>query len=795
MRRQLQLLMCTGVAAIAAFPAFAQTAASPSGASGDQVHEREEGTIETLVVTARKRAELLQDVPAAITAFGKADIERYKLNSIDELTRLTPGLQTAESSVSSGGSIALRGVGSGSSNYLGDQAVSINVDGMQVGTLNIRKTAQIDMAQIEVLRGPQALFFGKNSPGGVISFKTADPTDIREVELGAGLEAVSQDAYLQGIFSTPISDQVRVRLVGRYTKLNGYFNLKSVPPNGDPLIVPPSLDEYPVGKEYFFRATVIAEPSDALKVNAKFTYYGSDVKGGSATVGQRVACPFGAPQGQPNFPCVADRDIYRGGGPAIASILVPGSPTLDQLGLRHNKQILSTVQVDYHLTPELTATSVTGYYWFDEINAHNTSAGPKATLLVPYLPFEMKQFTQELRLVSDYESALNFTVGVFYEKRDTEGAQDAVFLTGPAPVAVGTERTKQGQDAYSAFGQLIWKPIDKLEISGGLRYSHEAKDLKFSYRGVDVTDRLARDHLSFKNVSPELTTSYHFSRDLMAFASYKRGFKSGGFDAGFTNGTIGRAPLGSFRNTFDEEHVEGFEGGLKGTLGGSLAFGVTAYHYKYKDLQVGAYDPVTISFKVLNAAAATVQGIELEGNWRTPVPGLSVRATAAYNDAKFEDFLSGCYVGQTPALGCNRTPNAAGAFQEQDLSGRRLNNAPPITAYGGFLYNFSPTSGIDVDLTLDAEYSDSYATNLRQSPYDRQGAYTKLNAGIRVFDVDRKWELSLLARNLTNEYTFASTSTITFTGSGSGVPTAKLGDTSANVTRGREILMSLAYRF
>ncbi|MDZ4372534.1 MAG: TonB-dependent receptor [Phenylobacterium sp.] len=785
------LLACTALLSAFGAPALAwaqpQTQASASA--------QDETSVETLVVTARKRNEALQDVPVAVTAFGRADIERYKLNSVDELTRLTPGLQTAESSVSSGGSIALRGIGSGSSNFLGDQAVSINVDGMQVGTLNIRKTAQIDMAQIEVLRGPQALFFGKNSPGGVISFKTADPGFEREIELSAGFEAVSQDTYVQGIVSGPISDQVRVRLVGRYTKLNGYFNLKTVPANGDPLIVPPSVDGYPIGDEYFLRGTIIAEPTENLTINAKLTYYSSDVVGGSATVTQRVVCPFGPPQGQPNFPCVGDRDIYRGGGPAIASVLVPGSPTSDQLGLRDNKQVLATVQADYELTPSLTATSVTGYYWFDEVNAHNTSYGPKATLLVPFLPFEMKQFTQELRLASDFQSSLNFTLGVFFESRDTDGAQDAVFLNGPAPVVVGTERFKQGQTAYSAFGQLIWTPVENLEISGGLRYSKEKKDLQVIVRGADVTDRLQTDDLSFSNVSPEITGSYRFSPDLMAFVSYKRGFKSGGFDGGFTNGAIGRSPLGSFRNTFDEENVEGFEGGLKGSFGRSVSYSLTAYRYDYKDLQVGAFDPPTISFKVLNAAAAQIQGLEFEGNWRTPVRGLSVRGSAAYNDAKFEDFLSGCYVGQTPAGGCNLTPNAAGVFLEQDLSGRRLNNAPPFTAYVGALYTFSPTDGINIDLTLDAEYSDGYSANLRQSPYDRQSAFTKLNAGVRVFDATRKWEASLLARNLTNEFIFASSSTVTFTGSGTGTAAGRIGDTSANVTRGREVLMSLAYRF
>ena len=290
MKLRAQLLVFSCITSMAALPAWAQSSApaGPQRGAGRPLAEAD-ATVEAIVVTARKRDERLQDVPVAVTAFSKGDIQRYKLNSVDELTRLTPGLQTAESAVSSGGSIALRGIGSGSTNYLGDQAVSINVDGMQVGTLNIRKTAQIDMAQIEVLRGPQALFFGKNSPGGVISFKTADPTSDQEGEVSAGFEAVSGDAYVQGVISGAVSDKILVRLAGRYTRLDGYFNLKSVPANGDPLVIPASVDEYPVGDEYFSRLTVIAQPTDNLKINAKLTYYESEVKGGSATIGQRVA--------------------------------------------------------------------------------------------------------------------------------------------------------------------------------------------------------------------------------------------------------------------------------------------------------------------------------------------------------------------------------------------------------------------------------------------------------------------------------------------------------------------------
>ena len=154
-----RLKLMAGASALLLTELVPGVAIAQSGGSQQQL-------IEEVVITSRKREERLIDVPAAVTAFGEEAIEKLNIQSVDELASFTPGLIVAESSVSSGGSISLRGIGNGSTNYLGDQAVAINVDGMQVGSFNVRKSAQIDLAQIEVLRGPQSLFFGKNSPGG-----------------------------------------------------------------------------------------------------------------------------------------------------------------------------------------------------------------------------------------------------------------------------------------------------------------------------------------------------------------------------------------------------------------------------------------------------------------------------------------------------------------------------------------------------------------------------------------------------------------------------------------------------
>lgn len=788
-----------GFAGISADAQALQSTAPPpvSGIYEDERASPAEDVLEdeAIVVTARKRAEALQDVPAAITAFGAEQIERLKINGVDDLATFTPGLQSAEAAVSSGGSISLRGVGSGSSNYLGDQAVSINIDGMQVGTLNVRKTAQIDLAQIEVLRGPQALFFGKNSPGGVISFKSADPGWASEFVAEAGVEAVSGDTYYQAIASGPILRDLAVRLVGRFTDLQGYFNLRTVPSGGDPLVVPPAVNKYPQGKEYFIRGTILFQPTDIFKLNAKLSYTHTYNRGGSITSFQRIDCPNGMPQLQPNFPCVADRDIYRGSGPVGLVTLVPGAEPVDGLGYRRNTQWLGTIQADLSVAPNVVATWVGGYYDFDEVNAHDASIGPRAVLLVPYLPFKMSQFTQEFRIASDWAAPLNFTLGAFYEHRNTYGAQDAVIAAfPPAPFAIGTEETFQTQEAASLFGQLLWDITPQLELSGGVRFTAEHKDLRFLRRGVDISRNLKTRKLSFDNLSPEATLSYHATGDLLIFASYKRGFKSGGFDGGFTNGAIAAAAPGTFANTYNEEIVSGVEGGLKyGTS--SLKFNLTAYRYDYKDLQVGAFDAATISFKVLNAAAARIQGVEADVNWRTPLDGLSLRGSAAFNDAKFREFLSGCYLGQTPALGCDRAPHpVTGAFQSQDMAGRQINNAPRLVATGGFLYEAKITDGVGAELSFDASYSSKYSANLRQSPQDLQNAFVKLNASLRLFSINDSWQLSVVGRNLTNKFTFSASGPVTLTGSGSGTNASRLGDESGFVSKGREFFLTLTIR-
>lgn len=774
--------------------------------------------LEEIIVTARKREESLQDAPVAITAFGQQMIEDYQINTFDDLAAMMPSLISSDgTSGPSGGAIFLRGIGNGDANPLNSGSVAINVDGMQVGSMTVRRSGQYDVAQIEVLRGPQALFFGKNSPGGLISLTTADPTDEIEVIATLGYEFESDDNYLELIASGPLSDSVGGRLAIRHSDNNGYFDVRTVPSNGDPLIIAPDIDAFPIGEEKFVRGTLTYDPSDALSMRAKLTYNKGEIDGGTVIASQRFSCPFGNPQGafgflpQAVFPCNGTQDsrnIYVGSVSPDLFALDPQAFAKSGVGGREEEIVLASFEVNYDVTDELTFTSITGYFDAQENFAQNASAGPRLTLFVPRSGFEINQLTQEFRLASNYDSSVNFMIGAFYEDKQsstfsnfgvTSEIAGIFFQAAGVPAFVfPLEQSEEDSETVSIFTQVQWDISETLELSVGLRYSDEEKSLGlFGDLGFGLTDfsaNLVRDSLTVTNTSPEITLSYHPQENWLLYGSYKTGFKSGGFDGGFTNGAI-FAP--GFDNTFNEEKVEGFEFGSKAVLAdGTVRLNLALYHYEYEDLQVGTLNPATLSFRVSNAASATLQGLEVDFDWLTTVAGLSVRGAFGYNDSTFNEFFGQCYIGQTPTLGCNRSLNpGTGAFLQQDLSGRNLNQAPELTGTFGFNYKKLVADNIEMAFSMNAAYSDEFYGNAVQAPDDLVDAVTKIHANVTLSSTDGKWEVALLGRNLTDKISFTSTNAATLTGGGSGFEGAFPSDRAGFPTRGREIKLRLTYSF
>ncbi|MES2904971.1 MAG: TonB-dependent receptor plug domain-containing protein, partial [Pseudomonadota bacterium] len=205
-------------------PAFAQ--AAPQGAPAADQPDADDGEI---LVTARRREETLVSVPVVVTALGAADLLRNKADDLSRIGELTPTVIVGAFKSNGGGTIAIRGISSPANQTGFEQSVSVAIDGVQTSDGRVATLGFFDLAQVEVLKGPQALFFGKNSPAGVISIKTADPTSDPEFTMRGSYEFVGDEYQIEGAASTPLGENAGVRLAVKYRYLDGWLRNTAQP--------------------------------------------------------------------------------------------------------------------------------------------------------------------------------------------------------------------------------------------------------------------------------------------------------------------------------------------------------------------------------------------------------------------------------------------------------------------------------------------------------------------------------------------------------------------------------------
>src|SRR4051812_16504896 len=185
--------------------------------------------LEQVTVTARKRNEYLQNIPVAATVVSTEKLDNYGLRSMEAIAASIPQLNIVRGSSGSGATISLRGIGSTFTSIGIEQSVAVNLDGVYYGQGRIINEGFFDMKQVEILRGPQALFFGKNATAGVISFRSADPGNHFEALARAGYEFKGKVANFEGVVSGPVTDQLGFRLVVRYADQNGAYMENDAP--------------------------------------------------------------------------------------------------------------------------------------------------------------------------------------------------------------------------------------------------------------------------------------------------------------------------------------------------------------------------------------------------------------------------------------------------------------------------------------------------------------------------------------------------------------------------------------
>ena len=433
--------------------------------------------LEEVIVTARKREESLQDVPVVVTAMDRVAIEQRSIASMDDLGAYVPGLTSASGGgTDPSGSMSLRGVKTGSINVTSDQSVTLNIDGMQVESLLGFRSGQVDLARIEVLKGPQALFFGKNSPGGVVAITTANPTEELYVRARVGYEVDDGDTTGEFIVSGPITDTLGGRAVVNYTKREGWLS------NEDPTA---TWDNGYEGDQLIARATLEWVPNDNFYALGKFTY--SDWEGENRSDAQKVNCFDPAATAAE---CKLDDKITY-------------AAPLDLLG-RYNglkpfddsDSTFATLKLVWNITDTLELTSLTGYYDTSQKFYQVSTSRAFSDLTDQFgdpVPNEIlneagggsDSISQEFRLASNYDGPLNFMVGLFYDDRTIYSDAKVQF----AVLGFPDIRQEVDAEAFSAFGQLTWDITEKWELSAGIRYTDEEK----TFSGYIAEDALLAD--------------------------------------------------------------------------------------------------------------------------------------------------------------------------------------------------------------------------------------------------------------------------------------------------------------
>ena len=793
--------------AAVASPAFAQTDPAPL----PPADEASSGVSDAeIIVTARRRDERLIDAPVAITALGGAALDNYAVTDFNDIAQLVPTMVAGKAASGSSASIFLRGVGSTALSAGFDQSVSFVVDGMPMSRGREIGLSQYDVQRVEVLKGPQALFFGKNATAGLIAVTTNNPRDVFEAGFKAGYGFEAQEKYGEGYISGPLTDGLRARLAFRISDSEGAFTNTAAETYTDPFGLQRHRNSKHrgYGRTYSVRSTIEWDATDNLSFQVKSGY--TDQKdGGPTDIIERICgggrtVPFAA-NGIPPSP---NADCFINGRSDSSTIPVEVA-TLDYRYAGDGRMYSRLKSGFGILTATLTSdvfdvTSITSYYRFKQNDLNNVSGEAYPATFSQLADY--RQTAEELRFQSKWDGPVNVLFGLFASSNKFIFNTDAYIFPLPAAAASTTYVTFKRNNGFSgssmsAFGEVTANLTDSLELAGGARWSYESRDSFQQSLAANPAFAAAfpgglrlDDRYRETDVSPQVTLRYKPSRDLTFYAAYKEGFKSGGFNISQTLTRAATVAAGEF----GAERARGGEVGARAILmGGALSLNATAYYYDYLDLQVQNFDPVTIGQVVANAGTLRVKGIEGDFNWRSG--GFSLRGAAAYNDATYKDYVGQCYGGQTIAQGCNLLAPAPGAaFTSQDYDGLTPPKAPRFAGRLGASYEVELSgSGLRLEASGDMSYSSKYNFSDTLRPDAVQPSFTKFDASLRLKGPEDRWTLALIGRNLSNKYVVTGGSEIPFTG-GTGTGTAGPGvfsDLSAFVDNPREFYIEASVKF
>jgi outer membrane receptor protein involved in Fe transport len=767
----------------------AMAASNVAMAQDSQGGASEPTRLDEIIVTATKRPESLFDVPVAVTAYSSEQLQAAQVRDVRDLQIVAPTLVVNSSTGSTQTVFTIRGIGTPGQNTGLEQSVGVFIDGVYRGRPGAALGDLADVSQIEVLRGPQGTLFGRNTSGGVISVQTELPQFIPGGQIEASLGDYSY-SQIRGTVTGPLfGDAVAGRLTATSQQRNGYvediisggtYNDRSRWSVKGQLL-------WDISPSATLRLIADRSETDEVCCVAVPVFYGPTGAVISALGGVRrsgTAGTYGGVAGtfvdnsrydvalNPATQPVSDSSTDQGISGQLDWNL--GSIDLTVIASRRTYETLPTIDADYTSLDLLSQT--TGQDIEEgSLEIRLASADPDARLewLIGGFLFNQDIFAdQELRYGTQFRAYLEaitprvpvapgVTIPILTRLEQATGRPIGTFSA--AGVAVNDDYDYQSRSA-AVFGQATWNATERLEITGGLRYSREEKSADYRIRSFDPLSQIQfvgplapfaalRALQNFPAVNPfsteftdddvsgTVSVGYELSDGVNLFARYARGYKSGGFNLSRTAAqtTPGNPVADPSRVVFNPETVDAFEAGGKFRFwDGRAQLNANVFFQTLDNYQTNAFDGT--SFRIVNAAGLESKG--LEWDYRIQLTDyIILDGGGTLQDAQYTDFTNA-----SPTAG-----QIVAGRTVQDLSGQTPNFVSDVLISGGITFAKPLNGSVGLRANLNYLYRSDYTTAQDLDPLSLQDGYILLNASLGLGTLDKAWGVEIWVRNLTDE--------------------------------------------
>lgn len=650
-----------------------------------------------IIVTAMKRAAAVQDIPASISVVDSTLLQQSGANDLNSALDMTSGVTLAEHSGTT--FLQIRGVGNVIDTGAGESSNALYVDGVFLPRPTMALLPAIDIERVEVLRGPQGTLYGRNATGGAVNIVSRAPS--RTLEAGFDVGIGNYDNRQAHMYvSGPLGDTIAVRLSAGYDHRDGFVRNIMGP-------------DYFGSETKFVRGALLGE-FGSLTANIFLSYTKRDSSPPQLPLELFPFLPYAAAAGgiQPLGSFLQDPRPNRAANPREVS--------------NPSKTLMAGGSLELPVADFATLRSVTGY--IDHKNTLSADDG-LGRLYTFQLIRPSKSFSQEFNIFGEIGS-ISYLIGANYYHENYR--MDIPFTlpfglfvdggAGDSPPGTGiAQNLREKTNSYSVFADATFSLTDFLRVRGGIRYTHEKKTAEQDYLvtlpglGTFPAFPGAQGLPSALTDNPVIFRAGiegDIEKNVLAYASYSQGYKSGGQNVGFLN------PADPTTTQFRPERLDAYEAGIKSTLlGGDLIANAAIFRYDYSNLQV--LDVILPSTTFINNGDARVVGVEGEVIAK-PAQGLTLRGGFTWlPTAKFTRFTL-----------VDQADLAAGP---QDLSGKRIIRAPRLTANAALIYtlDLSDTFVDSLTFNLNGRYSSKVVFRpFDAERFDSDGRYAIANFSI-----------------------------------------------------------------